>query len=573
MMTVCDCHIPDNFFNVKLVVLKYCVCDLSNTNIEKLHINGGEMSEDVFSCSFLPTPHCLSPPSAMYFHSTRVDALPLAARGTVPGPSPRSRSVTSSSTNLLNHSNVLPPRSSRTSQDTKPKPKPKPSSSSSGERQLPPVPSPRPSPRTTQSPQIETKVYSSSTDTICIHVTDENRNIEKDVVCEKSALLSHMNYFSSYFNNEEEEEDIDVSVHCDVVVFEWLMSFIHAKDEVSKPELTVTNVVSILISAEFLQMPTLTHEAVKFLIGNLAQVLKLPIDLSCLSDDVISELAVGFDITQLETLPDRRGKLVPKIWLKKLQLLCDSETSLAKCKCCGEVFSTRFINELLCFDSIGFVDFRGKKLTRHEVDDSFDVNQWFFELKSSQKLSWRDIYWKVFGLLTVFDCSTCGQTFSLSLLNHCRYHPMAPSHSVYPCCNTSASSLNDVSGCCTRNHTFADDQKAHINDVIGQNDVNTLLETIVYPRQSLICQPAKPLLKEANPDNTSSPSSSDTDYSSSDSDTDRSKRGLKRRKRGSKKDLRSCKSSARLRAFKLDVVRDSEAMEMEKLAKMVALKR
>lgn len=53
----------------------------------------------------------------------------------------------------------------------------------------------------------------------------------------------------------------------------------------------VSVVVSILISSDFLKMRRLVDECLAFMGGNLTEIVKLPIDLSCLSDKIIVQLA------------------------------------------------------------------------------------------------------------------------------------------------------------------------------------------------------------------------------------------------------------------------------------------
>lgn len=55
--------------------------------------------------------------------------------------------------------------------------------------------------------------------------------------------------------------------------------------------LQVSTVVSILISSDFLQMRRLVDECLAFMGGNITEIVKLPIDLSCLSDKVLVQLA------------------------------------------------------------------------------------------------------------------------------------------------------------------------------------------------------------------------------------------------------------------------------------------
>ncbi len=92
-----------------------------------------------------------------------------------------------------------------------------------------------------------------------------------------------MKYFEKFLaDNESGYDDIDISVHCDVEIFEWLMNYIHNKviDEShtvinlvgsgsgsnsnsnSPNKATILHIdktilISILISSEFLQMDSL----------------------------------------------------------------------------------------------------------------------------------------------------------------------------------------------------------------------------------------------------------------------------------------------------------------------------
>ena len=68
----------------------------------------------------------------------------------------------------------------------------------------------------------------------------------------RDLLLEHMCYFQSYLCAERGHEEIDISVHCDVHIFEWLMEWIHQPD--TPPAFDTASVISILISADFLQM-------------------------------------------------------------------------------------------------------------------------------------------------------------------------------------------------------------------------------------------------------------------------------------------------------------------------------
>lgn len=77
--------------------------------------------------------------------------------------------------------------------------------------------------------------------TIVIHVCDENRKINRDFVCRRDLLLTEMRYFRNYLGGNNACDDVDISVHCDVHIFEWLMKYIHNRD--TPPKLGTGRVV------------------------------------------------------------------------------------------------------------------------------------------------------------------------------------------------------------------------------------------------------------------------------------------------------------------------------------------
>jgi hypothetical protein len=68
-------------------------------------------------------------------------------------------------------------------------------------------------------------------DLIVIHVCDEGKNLSKDFKCSRNQLLQHMKYFDKYLNPNNSIDDIDISVHCDIFIFEWLIKYINTQPE------------------------------------------------------------------------------------------------------------------------------------------------------------------------------------------------------------------------------------------------------------------------------------------------------------------------------------------------------
>lgn len=219
---------------------------------------------------------------------------------------------------------------------------------------------------------------------IVIHVFDENRKVNKDFTCEKELLVTHMKYFEKYLTEATSVDDIDISVHCDIKIFEWLMKYLKQKDgdktqpvqepaDPSAPKLDIKNVISILISSDFLQMKGLVQECIDFVIENLHDVVRLPIDMNCLNQNLIKRIANQVTIERLDDLVDKRDKLTSKLFMKKLQTLLSSSggavnsndgqnqgsTLLSRCIYCGTLYTSEQNQWMMCANAKIFIDFHG----------------------------------------------------------------------------------------------------------------------------------------------------------------------------------------------------------------------
>ena len=75
---------------------------------------------------------------------------------------------------------------------------------------------------------------SSGVENISIHVFDENRKSDKIFKCDKQMLIKYMKYFEKYLTEASSVDDIDISVHCDIKIFEWLIKYLHQKEKLAK---------------------------------------------------------------------------------------------------------------------------------------------------------------------------------------------------------------------------------------------------------------------------------------------------------------------------------------------------
>ena len=125
--------------------------------------------------------------------------------------------------------------------------------------------------------------------TIIIHVFDEAKKVRKDFKCDKFEIVEHMKYFSKYIEGNTSLDDIDISVHCDIHIFDWLLNYIKNPKQ-QEAKLHIKDVISILISSDFLQMATLTTFCIKTIQNNILEVVRLPIDMSCVSSKLLKRI-------------------------------------------------------------------------------------------------------------------------------------------------------------------------------------------------------------------------------------------------------------------------------------------
>lgn len=69
-----------------------------------------------------------------------------------------------------------------------------------------------------------------------IHVCDEAKNLKEDFVCPRDLLISEMKYFAEYLSVDAQRwEEVDISVHCDVHIFDWLIRYVKRNTKDGEP--------------------------------------------------------------------------------------------------------------------------------------------------------------------------------------------------------------------------------------------------------------------------------------------------------------------------------------------------
>ncbi|XP_029107063.1 uncharacterized protein KIAA1841 homolog isoform X1 [Scleropages formosus] len=317
-----------------------------------------------------------------------------------------------------------------------------------------------------------------------IHVCDEAKGVRQDFVCPRNLLVSEMKYFAEYLSTDAQRwDEVDISVHCDVHIFDWLMNYVrrHAGDGDGggggRPKLEPSNVISILISSEFLKMETLVEECVRYCHAHMSAILATPCNMSCINSNLATRIADLFTHSEADGIKDKKDKFKSKLFQKKIERLFDpayenpdslgSACTLYRCSLCSKLLTKETERRIPCVPGKINIDPRGNIVYSHARQRSWDVHEHLSSLHEELQ-SWALVYWRLWGTVNFLTCSSCKQVFLCTELSRCRYHPEAAIYpslpteqgcsgtGVYPCCHQRALRFDPAclpKGCRLRDHT------------------------------------------------------------------------------------------------------------------------
>lgn len=72
-----------------------------------------------------------------------------------------------------------------------------------------------------------------------------------------------------------------------------------------------------------------------------------------------------------------------------------------------------------------FIDYRGRVLANHIPYKNWDINDLFNFIRKNG-VSWRRIFWKIWGRLHSDEWVVWGKRFIYAEIDHCTYHPSPP---------------------------------------------------------------------------------------------------------------------------------------------------
>lgn len=107
-------------------------------------------------------------------------------------------------------------------------------------------------------------------------------------------------------------------------------------------------------------MAPLVEESIQFVSKHIHEIIALPIDMNCLNSTLIKKLARNISIEDLDSLKDKKDKLLSKLYMKKLELLFEDESNmLNRCVYCDTLFTTSQREWMNCPKAKIFIDFYG----------------------------------------------------------------------------------------------------------------------------------------------------------------------------------------------------------------------
>lgn len=348
---------------------------------------------------------------------------------------------------------------------------------------------------------------------VTIHVFDEYRKSVKDFVCDRELLLAKMKYFQTYLNQSNEHDEIDISVHCDVEVFEWLVKYMQQSETEWKPRIALENIASILVSSEFLQMDALVEECIRFITARMQAFLQLRVDFSCLSDATITKIADRCTAEELQKLHDPKDKILSKLQRKKLdayvKTLHDMGRTIERCEHCEAIYLKEDEATLCCSRGKRQVGVHGELVAQHTSKSNWKVEDFLRDLVSDKNVTWSTAYWYVWASTNCFYCVVCKKRYAFLELRECAFHQGQVvgfgQDAKFSCCNARVFDSDDLvtSGCKSKEHIPMHDEVVVAAEKSA--DVITKLPGLwdLLRKCAQLARPSKPVI-----DNASSPSSS-----------------------------------------------------------------
>ncbi|XP_041922473.1 uncharacterized protein KIAA1841 [Alosa sapidissima] len=363
------------------------------------------------------------------------------------------------------------------------------------------------------------RVNSGKSHNMVIHVCDEAKNLKQDFVCPRDLLISEMRYFAEYLSVDPQRwEEVDISVHCDVQIFDWLMNYVKRNADTEshheRPKLEPSNVISILISSEFLKMDTLVEDCIQFCHKNMSAIVATPCNMNCINSNLAARIADLFSHNEADEIKDKKDKFKSKLFQKKIERLFEpdrensdspgSAASLYRCGLCHKLLTKDTERKIPCVPGKINIDPHGNIIYTHTRHKGWEIHDFLNGLYEELK-SWVLVYWRIWGTINSLTCSCCKQTFLCTELSHCKYHPEVVVYAgigaeqawhgtgIYPCCNQRVLRFDPTcmpKGCRMRDHVVGAADGGDCSSHPVSTAQTRLLDDLLLHRDAVCMTPA-----------------------------------------------------------------------------------
>ncbi|KAL6613079.1 hypothetical protein LY90DRAFT_669211 [Neocallimastix californiae] len=256
-----------------------------------------------------------------------------------------------------------------------------------------------------------------------------------------------MKYFESFLQNKINNgtilnnSKIEIDVHCDIEVFEWLISYLMKKNVA----LTKRTVISILISSNFLRMEKLEKECIKYFHDNINDILNVPFDMTCINNELLTKLLNSFTEIELDSINDKKDKIISQFYILKLEqlliLLEKKFVTFSRCQYCFCFYANNLKYKVFCPFAKSYIDFHGNIVMTHKPEENFNATEYIVNLIENSQYSAKEIYWHIWNSFKSFKCRNCNNLFYPEQQVTCLYHPKEKvssegEYTMNSCCNT-----------------------------------------------------------------------------------------------------------------------------------------
>jgi uncharacterized CHY-type Zn-finger protein len=149
---------------------------------------------------------------------------------------------------------------------------------------------------------------------------------------------------------------------------------------------------------------------------------------------LIKSLAYKLDVDVIDGLKERKDKLVSKLFMKKLEFMLEDKPKnlMFRCVKCNKLLAARNFRNLDCPYAKPRIDGRGRLRANHLLERDWEIKKFINFVRETYRISWREIFWKVWSYLVSFKCRTCNRYFTIGELNQCARHSEKPKFDKSP---------------------------------------------------------------------------------------------------------------------------------------------